>query len=198
MSSNSIKIINNWNFAVGKGSEDVAGNILFKGCIFESEEKMIFLTKDCNSEEIITTSTDKDSEKLDIIKNEMYKFFAKVYKLESAELDLAPKTVAYSCTGAARGEGPGYEDDEASFSTETDSAYFNEVHGDSFDEEKKIILAYSWTYVLSEEIILENALENPEINQISSDLLSKGWSEKLDEEIKAKCDYNDMVFFEIE
>tara|TARA_A100001388_G_scaffold52353_1_gene35458 strand:- start:6996 stop:7130 length:135 start_codon:yes stop_codon:yes gene_type:complete len=44
MSSNSIKIINNWNFAVGKDSEDVAGNILFKGCIFESEEKMIFLT----------------------------------------------------------------------------------------------------------------------------------------------------------
>ena len=58
-------------------------------------------------------------------------------------------------------------------------------------------MAYSWTYGLPGEIILENVLENSEINQISSDLLSKGWSEKLDEEIKAKCDYNDMVFFEI-
>ena len=198
MSSNSIKIINNWNLAVGKGSEDVSGNVIFKGCIFESDEKLVFLTKECSSEEIITYTTDNDSEKSNIIKNEMYKIFSKVYESESSELDFVPKTIAYSCTGAARGEGPGYEDEEASFSTETDSAYFNEVYGDSFDEDKKIILAYSWTYELPEEIILENALENSEIDQISSDLLSMGWSEKLDEEIKAKCDYNDMVFFEIE
>ena len=198
MSSNSIKIINHWNLAAGQGSEDVSGNVIFKGCIFESDEKLVFLTKECSSEEIITNTTDNDSEKSYIIKNEMNKIFSKVYESESAELDLAPKTIGYSCTGAARGEGPGYEDEKASFSTETDSAYFNEVYGDSFDEDKKIILAYSWTYELPEEIILENALENSEINQISSDLLSMGWSEKLDEEIKAKCDYNDMVFFEIE
>lgn len=198
MSSNSIKIINHWNFAAGKGSEDVSGNVIFKGCIFESDEKLVFLTKECSSEEIITNATYNDSEKSNIIKNEMNKIFSKVYKSESAELDLALKTIAYSCTGAARGEGPGYEDEEASFSTETDSAYFNEVYGDSFDEDKKIILTYSWTYKLPEEIILENSLENSEINKISSDLLSMGWSEKLDEEIKAKCDYNDMVFFETE
>ncbi len=198
MSVNSIKFINQWNFAAGKGSKGVEQNIKFKGCIFESEKTMIFITKNCNSGEIITNSIEKDSEKSNIIKNEMYKIFAKVYNSESEELDLSPKTVAYSCTGAARGEGPGYSDEEASFSTETDSAYFNEVYGDCFDEDTKIILAYSWTYKLPEKINLENVLKNSEINQISSELLTfPNRSKKLDEEIKAKCDYNDMVFFEI-
>ena len=127
----------------------------------------------------------------------MYKIFAEFYKSESEELDLSLKTVAYSCTGAARGEGPGYSDEEASFSTETDSAYFNEVYGDCFDEDTKIMLAYSWTYELPERINFENVLENSEIYQISSELLNSRRSKRLNEEIKAKCDYNDMVFFEI-
>tara|TARA_B100000287_G_scaffold278048_1_gene261970 strand:+ start:110 stop:703 length:594 start_codon:yes stop_codon:yes gene_type:complete len=197
MSSNSIKVINHWNFSVGKGSESVEHNIKFKGCIFESEKTMIFITKDCNSDEIITNSIEKDSEKSNIIKNEMYKIFAEFYKRESEELDLSLKTVAYSCTGAARGEGPGYSDEEASFSTETDSAYFNEVYGDCFDEDTKIMLAFSWTYELPERINFENVLENSEIYQISSELLNSRRSKRLNDEIKAKCDYNDMVFFEI-
>ena len=39
----------------------------------------------------------------------------------------------------------------------------NEVYGDSFDEEQKIIVAWSWTYNFLNEPKLENDIKNQKL-----------------------------------
>ena len=61
------------------------------------------------------------------------------------------------------------------FSEESDSSTFNEVYEDSFDEEQKIIVAWSWTYNFINEPKFENDIKNQTLLDIYSEVTSNGF-----------------------
>ncbi len=85
----------------------------------------------------------------------------------------------------------------AEFSEETDSATFNEVYEDIFDEEQEIIVAWSWTYNFINEPKFENDTKNQKLLDIYSEVTSNGWNTILEDELKTESEYNCMVYFRI-
>ena len=75
------KLLNYWNLAIGKGSQDLLSNVFLKGCIFESKEKINFFIKDKDNKELSVSSISNDnsiervtvtsSASYEILKNEL-------------------------------------------------------------------------------------------------------------------------------
>ena len=85
----------------------------------------------------------------------------------------------------------------AEFSEESDSAQFNEIYGDPFDEEQEIIVSWSWTYDFLNESKFENEKKNKKLIDIQTELVTPGWNSILEDELKTESKYNKMVYFKI-
>ena len=207
--TNLAKSLNYWNLAIGKGSEDLLSGLILTGCIFESEEKINFFIKDKENKELSVSSISNDNlvercfvsstASHKILKNELFKKFKNLGIDKRFNYELSARAIAFCYAGAIRGE-----DDmniaEAlggEFSEETDSATFNEVYEDSFDEEQKIIVAWSWTYNFINEPKFENDIKNQKLLDIYSEVTSNGWNTILEDELKTESEYNNMVYFRI-
>jgi len=207
--TNLTKSLNYWNLAIGKGSEDLLSGLILTGCIFESEEKINFFIKDKENKELSVSSISNDnsmeritvssSVSYEILKNEFYKNFKNLMDDES-NIELYSHAIALGYTGAEKGENDTFKiahDLKAEFSWETDSATFNEVFEDSFDEEQKIIVAWSWTYNFINEPKFENDIKNQKLLDIYSEVTSNEWNTILEDELKTESEYNYMVYFRI-
>ena len=207
--TNKAKCLNYWNLAIGTGSEDLESGLMLKGCIFESEEKLNFFIKDPenNDKAISSISNNNSTERIfslstasyEILKNELSKKFKNSGIDKRFNYELSARAIAFCYAGAIRGE-----DDMniaialgGEFSEETDSATFNEVYEDSFDEEQKIIVAWSWTYNFINEPKFENDIKNQKLLDIYSEVTSNGWNTILEDELKTESEYNCMVYFRI-
>ena len=208
--TNLTKSLNYWNLAIGTGSQDLLSNIFFKGCIFESEEKLNFFIKDKDNNQLSVSSIQNDNSiKRDsvtstasyaILKNELCKNFKDLLKDENSYYELSSHAIALGITGFLYLEEDTCKianDLNAEFSEETDSATFNEVFGDIFDEEQKIIVAWSWTYNFIKEQKFENDIKNQKLLDIYSELFTPGWNTILEDELKTESEYNCMVYFKI-
>ena len=208
--TNLTKSLNYWNLAIGKGSEDLLSGLIFTGCIFESEEKITFFIKDKENKELSVSSISNDNSikresvtstaSHKILKNELCKNFKDLFKDEKSNYDLSSHSIALGYTGFLYLEEDTSKianDLNAEFSEETDSATFNEVYEDSFDEEQKIIVAWSWTYNFINEPKFENDIENQKLLDIYSEVTSNGWNTILEDELKTESEYNCMVYFRI-
>ena len=207
--TNLTKSLNYWNLAIGTGSEDLLSSLILKGCIFESEEKINFFIKDQENKELSASSISNDnaiervmvtsSASYEILKNELFKNFKDLLDVNSNH-ELSSHAVALGYTGAYTGESDAFRiahDLNAEFSEETDSATFNEVYDDPFDEEQKIIVAWSWTYNFINESKFENDIKNQKLLDIYSEVTSNGWNTILEDELKAESEYNGMTYFKI-
>ena len=206
--SSETKLLNYWNLAIGKGSQDLLSNVFLKGCIIESEEKINFFIKDKENKELSVSSISNDNSierffcaskaSHQSIKNELSKNFKDLLNDERSNYELSSNGVAFSYTGAMGGE----EDMQnaidlgAEYSYENDSAQFNEVYEDSFDEEQKIIVAWSWTYNFKNESF-RNDIKNQKLLDIYSEVTTNGWNTILEDELKTESKYNNMVYFRI-
>ena len=208
--SNLTKSLNYWNLAIGKGSEDLLSGLILTGCIFESEEKINFFIKDKENKELSVSSISNDNSikresvtstaSHEILKNELCKNFKDLFKDEKSNYDLYSHAIALGYTGFLYLEEDTSKianDLNAEFSEETDSATFNEVYEDSFDEEQKIIVAWSWTYDFINEPKFENDTKNQKLLDIYSEVTSNGWNTILEDELKTESEYNCMVYFRI-
>ena len=208
--TNLTKSLNYWNLAIGTGSQDLLSNIFFKGCIFESEEKLNFFIKDKDNRELSVSSISNDNSikrdsvtstaSYEILKNELCKKLKDLLKDENSNYDLSSHAIALGYTGFLYLEEDTSKianDLNAEFSDETDSATFNEVYEDSFDEEQKIIVAWSWTYNFINEPKFENDIKNQKLLDIYSEVTSNGWNTILEDELKTENEYNCMVYFRI-
>ena len=208
--TNLTKSLNYWNLAIGKGSEDLLSGLILTGCIFESEEKINFFIKDKENKELSVSSISNDNSikresvtstaSHEILKNELCKNFKDLFKDEKFNYDLSSQAIALGYTGFLYLEEDTSKianDLNAEFSEETDSATFNEVYEDSFDEEQKIIVAWSWTYNFINEPKFENDTKNQKLLDIYSEVTSNGWNTILEDELKTESEYNCMVYFRI-
>ena len=208
--TNLIKSLNYWNLAIGKGSEDLLSGLILTGCIFESEEKINFFIKDKENKELSVSSISNDNSikresvtstaSHEILKNELCKNFKDLFKDEKSNYDLSSHAIALGYTGFLYLEEDTSKianDLNAEFSEESDSATFNEVYEDSFDEEQKIIVAWSWTYNFINEPKFENDTKNQKLLDIYSEVTSNGWNTILEDELKTESEYNCMVYFRI-
>ena len=208
--TNLTKSLNYWNLAIGKGSEDLLSHLIFKGCIFESEEKITFFIKDKENKELSVSSISNDNSikresvtstaSHEILKNELCKNFKDLSKDENSNYELYSHAIALGYTGFLYLEEDTSKianDLNAEFSEETDSATFNEVYEDSFDEEQEIIVAWSWTYNFINEPKFENDTKNQKLLDIYSEVTSNGWNTILEDELKTESEYNCMVYFRI-
>ena len=208
--TNLTKSLNYWNLAIGKGSEDLLSGLILTGCIFESEEKINFFIKDKENKELSVSSISNDNSikresvtstaSHKILKNELCKNFKDLFKDENFNYDLSSHAIALGYTGFLYLEEDTSKianDLNAEFSEETDSATFNEVYEDSFDEEQKIIVAWSWTYNFINEPKFENDIKNQKLLDIYSEVTSNGWNTILEDELKTESEYNCMVYFRI-
>ena len=208
--TNLTKSLNYWNLAIGKGSEDLLSGLILTGCIFESEEKINFFIKDKENKELSVSSISNDNSikresvtstaSHEILKNELCKNFKDLFKDEKSNYDLYSHAIALGYTGFLYLEEDTSKianDLNAEFSEETDSATFNEVYEDSFDEEQKIIVAWSWTYNFINEPKFENDTKNQKLLDIYSEVTSNGWNTILEDELKTESEYNCMVYFRI-
>ena len=208
--TNLTKSLNYWNLAIGKGSEDLLSGLILTGCIFESEEKINFFIKDKENKELSVSSISNDNSikresvtstaSHEILKNELCKNFKDLFKDEKSNYDLSSHAIALGYTGfwcLEEGTSKIANDLNAEFSEETDSATFNEVYEDSFDEEQKIIVAWSWTYNFINEPKFENDTKNQKLLDIYSEVTSNGWNTILEDELKTESEYNNMVYFRI-
>ena len=207
---NLTKSLNYWNLAIGKGSEDLLSGLILTGCIFESEEKINFFIKDKENKELSVSSISNDNSikresvtstaSHEILKNELCKNFKDLFKDENSNYELYSHAIALGYTGfwcLEEGTSKIANDLNAEFSEETDSATFNEVYEDSFDEEQKIIVAWSWTYNFINEPKFENDIKNQKLLDIYSEVTSNGWNTILEDELKTESEYNCMVYFRI-
>ena len=208
--TNLTKSLNHWKLAIGKGSEDLLSGLIFTGCIFESEEKISYFIKDKENKELSVSSISNDNSikresvtstaSHEILKNELCKNFKDLFKDEKFNYDLSSHAIALGYTGFLYLEEDTSKianDLNAEFSEETDSATFNEVYEDSFDEEQEIIVAWSWTYNFINEPKFENDTKNQKLLDIYSEVTSNGWNTILEDELKTKSRYNNMVYFKI-
>ena len=208
--TNLTKSLNYWNLAIGKGSEDLLSGLILTGCIFESEEKITFFIKDKENKELSVSSISNDNSikresvtstaSHEILKNELCKNFQDLFKDEKSSYDLSSHAIALGYTGFLYLEEDTSkiaDDLNAEFSEETDSATFNEVYENSFDEEQKIIVAWSWTYNFINEPKFENDTKNQKLIDIYSEVTSNGWNTILEDELKTESEYNCMVYFRI-
>ena len=208
--TNLTKSLNYWNLAIGTGSQDLLSNIFFKGCIFESEEKLNFFIKDKDNNQLSVSSMQNDNSikrdsvtstaSYEILKNELCKKLKDLLKDENSNYDLSSHAIALGYTGFLYLEEDTSKianDLNAEFSEETDSATFNEVFGDIFDEEQKIIVAWSWTYNFINEPKFENDIKNQKLLDIYSELFTPGRNTILEDEMKTESEYNCMVYFKI-
>ena len=208
--TNLTKSLNYWNLAIGKGSEDLLSGLILTGCIFESEEKINFFIKDKENKELSVSSISNDNSikresvtstaSHEILKNELCKNFKDLFKDEKSNYDLYSHAIVLGYTGFLYLEEDTSKianDLNAEFSEETDSATFNEVYEDSFDEEQKIIVAWSWTYNFINEPKFENDTKNQKLLDIYSEVTSNGWNTILEDELKTESEYNNMVYFRI-
>ena len=208
--TNLTKSLNYWNLAIGKGSEDLLSGLIFTGCIFESEEKITFFIKDKENKELSVSSISNDNSikresvtstaSHEILKNELCKNFKDLFKDENSNYDLSSHAIALGYTGFLYLEEDTSKianDLNAEFSEETDSATFNEVYEDIFDEEQEIIVAWSWTYNFINEPKFENDTKNQKLLDIYSEVTSNGWNTILEDELKTESEYNCMVYFRI-
>ena len=208
--TNLTKSVNYWNLAIGKGSQDLLSNIFLKGCIFESDEKLNFFIKDKDNNQLSVSSISNDNAikrdsvtstaSYEILKNELCKNFKDLFKDENSNYELSSHAITLGYTGFLYLE----EDTSkiakrlnAQFSEETDSATFNEVYEDSFDEDQKIVVAWSWTYNFINEPKFENDTKNQKLIDIYSEVTSNGWNTILEDELKTESEYNCMVYFRI-
>ena len=208
--TNLTKSLNYWNLAIGKGSEDLLSGLILTGCIFESEEKINFFIKDKENKELSVSSISNDNliercfvsstASHKILKNELSKKFKKLGIEKRFNYELSSHAIALGYTGFLYLEEDTSKianDLNAEFSEETDSATFNEVYEDSFDEEQKIIVAWSWTYNFINEPKFENDIKNQKLLDIYSEVTSNGWNTILEDELKTESEYNCMVYFRI-
>ena len=207
--TNLTKSVNYWNLSIGKGSQDLLSNLFLKGCIFESNEKLTFFIKDKQNNDlsISSISNDNSAERFfststasyEILKDELCKKFKNIFNEKKSIYELASDAVALSYTGAMLGEETFINAKElnAEFSEESDSAQFNEIYGDPFDEEQEIIVSWSWTYDFLNESKFENDIKNKKLIDIQTELVSPGWNTILEEELKTESKYNKMVYFKI-
>ena len=208
--TNTIKSVNYWNLAIGTGSQDLLSNIFLKGCIFESEEKLNFFIKDKDNNQLSISSIANDNSierdsvtstaSYEILKNELCKKFKNLFKDKNSYYDLSSHAVTLGYTGFLYLEEDTSKianDLKAEFSEETDSATFNEVYEDIFDEDQKIVVAWSWTYNFINEPKFENDIKNPKLLDIYSELFTSGWNTILEDELKTESEYNCMVYFRI-
>ena len=110
-----------------------------------------------------------------------------MFKDENSNYDLSSHAIALGYTGFLYLEEDTSKianDLNAVFSEETDSATFNEVYEDSFDEEQKIIVAWSWTYNFINEPKFENDIKNQKLLDICSELAATTHSLTLEDELK--------------
>ena len=206
---NLAKSVNYWNLSIGKGSQDLLSNLFLKGCIFESEEKLIFFIKDKENNDLSISSILNDNSaqrffststaSYGIMKDELCKNFLNIFNERNSSYEFASNAVALCYTGAMLGEETFMNAKElnAEFSEETDSAQFNEIYGDPFDEEQKIIVAWSWTYDFLNESKFENDIKNKKLIDIQTELVTPGWNTILEDELKTEIKYNKMVYFKI-
>ena len=221
--ANKVKSVNYWNLAIGRGSEDLLSNLILKGCIFESEEKVNFFIKDSeNNDKAINSILNDNLRKrvfnsstasYEILKNTLSKVLKNLSDDKDFNYKLSSNAISLSYVGAISGEDE-YNiayDLGGDYSDETDSAQFNEVYEDIFDEEQKIIVAWSWTYNFLNEPKFENDIKNQKLLDICSELTATSRSLILEEELKedelkteSKADnkfeqstYNKMVYFKI-
>ena len=208
--TNLTKSLNYWNLAIGKGSEDLLSGLIFTGCIFESEEKITFFIKDKENKELSVSSISNDNSikresvtstaSHEILKNKLCKNFKDLFKDEKSNYDLYSHAIVLGYTGFLYLEEDTSQianDLNAEFSEETDSATFNEVYEDIFDEEQEIIVAWSWTYNFINEPKFENNPKNQKLLDIYSEVTSNGWNTILEDELKTESEYNCMVYFRI-
>ena len=207
--TNKTKSLNYWNLSIGKGSQDLLSGLILQGCIFESEEKIIIFVKDKDNKELSFSSFSNDnsikritvdsSVSYEILKNEFCRNFKNLFD-DDSNIELYSHAIALGYTGAEKGENDSFSvahDLKAEFSWESDSATFNEVYEDSFDEEQKIIVAWSWTYKFTSESNFENDIKNQKLLDIYSEVTSNGWNTILEDELKTESEYNYMVYFKI-
>ena len=136
----------------------------------------------------------------DFSKKELCKNFKDLLRDENSYYELSSHAIALGITGFLYLEEDTCKianDLNAEFSEETDSATFNEVYEDSFDEEQKIIVAWSWTYNFINEPKFENDIKNQKLLDIYSEVTSNGWNTILEDELKTESEYNNMVYFKI-
>lgn len=207
--TNLTKSVNYWNLSIGKGSQDLLSNLFLKGCIFESDEKLTFFVKDKENNDLSISSilNDNSAERFfststasyEIMKDELCKNFLNISSEKNSIYELASNAVALSYTGAMLGEETFINAKElnAEFSEESDSAQFNEIYGDPFDEEQKLIVAWSWTYDFLNESKFENDIKNKKLIDIQTELVTPGWNTILEDELKTESKYNKMVYFKI-
>ena len=207
--TNLTKSVNYWNLSIGKGSQDLLSNLFLKGCIFESDEKLTFFVKDKENNDLSNSSilNDNSAERFfststasyEIMKDELCKNFLNISSEKNSIYELASNAVALSYTGAMLGEETFINAKElnAEFSEESDSAQFNEIYGDPFDEEQKLIVAWSWTYDFLNESKFENDIKNKKLIDIQTELVTPGWNTILEDELKTESKYNKMVYFKI-
>ena len=207
--TNLTKSVNYWNLSIGKGSQDLLSNLFLKGCIFESDEKLTFFVKDKENNDLSISSilNDNSAERFfststasyEIMKDELCKNFLNISSEKNSIYELASNAVALCYTGAMLGEETFMNAKElnAEFSEESDSAQFNEIYGDHFDEEQNIIVAWSWTYDFLNESKFENEKKNKKLIDIQTELVTPGWNSILEDELKTEIKYNKMVYFKI-
>ncbi len=221
--TNLTKSLNYWNLSIGKGSEDLLSGLILTGCIFESEEKISFFIKDKENKELSVSSISNDNSRervfctskasYEILKDTLSKLLKNLSNDKDFNYELSSNAISLSYVGAITGEDEYsiLNDLECEYSDETDSAQFNEVYGDSFDEEQKIIVAWSWTYNFLNEPKLENDIKNQKLLDICSELTATTHSLTLEDELKEdelktekKADtlfkqstYNGMYYFVI-
>ena len=187
--TNTIKSVNYWNLAIGTGSQDLLSNIFLKGCIFESEEKLNFFIKDKDNNQLSISSIANDNSierdsvtstaSYEILKNELCKKFKNLFKDKNSYYELSSHAVTLGYTGFLYLEEDTSKianDLKAEFSEETDSATFNEVYEEIFDEDQKIIVAWSWSYNFINEPKFENDIKNQKLLDIYSEVTSNGWN----------------------
>ena len=208
--SNKTKSLVHWNLAIGKGSQDLLSGLILQGCIFESEEKINFFIKDKENKELSVSSILNDnsikrvmvssSASYEILKNELCKKFKDLLNEENSNHELYSHAITLGYTGFIDGEQDTFKigrNLNAEFSEETDSATFNEVYEDSFDEVQNITVAWSWTYEFINEPKFENDIKNQKLLDIYSEVTSNGWNTILEDELKTESKYNNMVYFKI-
>ena len=205
--TNLTKSVNYWNLSIGKGSQDLLSNLFLKGCIFESDEKLTFFIKDKENNDLSISSilNDNSAERFfststasyEIMKDELCKNFLNISSEKKSIYELASNAVALCYTGAMLGEETFMNAKElnAEFSEENDSAQFNEIYGDPFDEDQNLIVAWSWTYDFLNESKFENDIKNKKLIDIQTELVTPGWNTILEDELKTESKYNKMVYF---
>tara|TARA_B100001029_G_scaffold170843_1_gene167070 strand:+ start:1060 stop:1653 length:594 start_codon:yes stop_codon:yes gene_type:complete len=193
-----INEINLWNISLGVGGESVLSNVFLTGCIVKTNDTFVIYTSQKNSDNVNSLSLPKDREESEVLAAGLTKIIEPLSNDLSLNTKLAVNLIVYSNTGGENGIAS--SDPDACFSNESDSAQFNEVFGDMFDEEQKLIVAWSWSYTFEQSLKKIDIINDEKVlNTIVTELIKRrnAWSTVLNEELKATCKYNAMVYFNI-